>query len=146
MATSAKVMRMGLGEAMRRLLDVEIRFRHGLTTNELTIERNMLLEALNRVEIQLGFDCNEDGVPDSVDIFRESSETSCCRIVDLPGVTPTQSGPRAVAASAAATVSSSRLDPVKAPKVVKTHVAPAAAPTTGFFNKMFTPENGKKKK
>lgn len=83
---SSKEVRMGLGEAMRRLLDVEIRYRHGGATRELARERDLLLQALNRVEIQLGFDCNQDGVPDTVEIFQQSAETSCCRITDLPGV------------------------------------------------------------
>lgn len=86
-ATSKEV-RMGLGEAMRRLLDVEIRYRHGGATAELARERDLLLQALNRVEIQLGFDCNRDGVPDTVEIFQQAAETSCCRITDLPGVRP----------------------------------------------------------
>lgn len=85
---NSKEVRMGLGEAMRRLLDVEIRYRHGGATAELAKERDLLLQALNRVEIQLGFDCNRDGVPDTVEIFQESAATSCCRIVDLPGVKP----------------------------------------------------------
>jgi hypothetical protein len=79
---------MGLGEAMRRLLDVEIRFRHGQASAELARERDLLLQALNRVEIQLGFDCNRDGVPDTVEIFQQAAETSCCRITDLPGIRP----------------------------------------------------------
>jgi len=71
---------------MRRLLDVEIRFRHGVATTELAEERDMLLTALNKVEIQLGFDCSTEStsedLSDSIDLFRESSETSCCRLVD----------------------------------------------------------------
>ena len=76
-----KQMRMGLGEAVRRLLDVEIRYRNGARTEELTTERNLLLDALNRVEIDLGFDCNEDGMPDTVEIFQKAAATSCCRIM-----------------------------------------------------------------
>jgi hypothetical protein len=87
-STLSKEVRMGLGEAMRRLLDVEIRYRHGQASAELARERDLLLQALNRVEIQLGFDCNRDGVPDTVEIFQQAAETSCCRITDLPGVRP----------------------------------------------------------
>ena len=76
-----KQMKMGLGEAVRRLLEVEIRFRQGGRTEELTSERTMLLDALNRVEIDLGFDCNEDGMPDTVEIFQKAAATSCCRIM-----------------------------------------------------------------
>jgi len=119
---------MGLGEALRRLLDVEIRFRHGLASPELKSERDMLLVALNRVEIQLGFDCDNDGAPDTVDIFRETSETSCCRIIDLPNVRPIQ---RLEVASSRAE------DPpkkVEAPAVVPAVVKPAGP---GFFGKIF---------
>lgn len=140
MSAEPKLVRVGLGEAMRRLLDVEIRFRHGLTTPELTRERDMLLEALNRVEIQLGFDCDNDGAPDTVEIFRESSETSCCRIIDLPNVKPKAARPKAAPAIPAVPkeVSSSRIEEAPAP-------APAP-PSTGFFNRMFTPaDKGKKK-
>lgn len=146
MSTAQKLLRVGLGEAMRRLLDVEIRFRHGLTTPELSRERDMLLEALNRVEIELGFDCNDDGVPDSVEIFRESSETSCCRIIDLPNVRKSASKKepviKAKAPEPVKVVSSSRIeDPPKKPEVQAE--APPAPPAAGFFNRMFTPPKKK---
>jgi hypothetical protein len=42
----------------------------------------MIVEALNQHDaLNLGFDCNMDGVPDSVEIFAKSAETSCCRLV-----------------------------------------------------------------
>lgn len=90
---TSKEVRMGLGEALRRLLDIEIRYRHGGSTEGLARERNLLLQALNRVEIQLGFDCNRDGVPDTVEIFQQAAETSCCRITDLSGVAPAPDAP-----------------------------------------------------
>lgn len=76
-----KQIKMGLGEAVRRLLDLEIQYRQGRRTEELTAERLLVLEALNRVELDLGFDCNDDGVPDTVEIFKKSASTSCCRIM-----------------------------------------------------------------
>jgi hypothetical protein len=137
-SAAPKLLKMGLGEAMRRLLDVEIRFRHGLASAELAVERDMLLEALNRVEIQLGFDCDEDGMPDTVEIFRESSETSCCRIIDLPGVTPRQGAARPVV------MSSSRIkEPVVTPPSLPE--TPPVPSGTGFFNRMFPADKGKKK-
>ena len=120
---------MGLGEALRRLLDVEIRFRHGLASPELQSERDMLLVALNRVEIQLGFDCDNDGAPDTVDIFRETSETSCCRIIDLPNVRPVER----------LEVASSRAP--EAPPVKK--VPEKQGP--GFFGKIFAAKPEEKK-
>jgi len=122
---------MGLGEALRRLLDVEIRFRHGLASPELKSERDMLLVALNRVEIQLGFDCDNDGASDTVDIFRETSETSCCRIIDLPNVRPVQTRLE-VAPSRAE-------DP---PKPLPIPVKPAGP---GFFSKIFAGKPEEKK-
>jgi len=76
-------MKMGLGTAIRRLLQVEKQHNAGRRSEEIVAERNLLLEALNRVELDLGWDCDEDGVPDTVEIFKKSANTSCCRI--LPG-------------------------------------------------------------
>ncbi|NBP25428.1 MAG: hypothetical protein EBU81_12955 [Proteobacteria bacterium] len=78
-----KYLHMGLGEAVRRLLDVEIQYRHGQRGEALVRERDLILSALNRVELQLGFDCNSDGVPDTVEIFQQAAETSCCRITSF---------------------------------------------------------------
>jgi hypothetical protein len=116
---------------MRRLLDIEIRVRNGITTPEVIIERDMLLEALNRVEIKLGFDCDSDGLPDTVDLFRETSETSCCRIIDLPGVKPAKPQP---VKKLPLEVSSSRLEAEPA--------VPASG--AGFFSRMFNPADAKK--
>jgi hypothetical protein len=33
----------------------------------------------------LGFDCNADAVPDTVEIFQQSAKTSCCRILPMDG-------------------------------------------------------------
>lgn len=113
---------------MRRLLDVEIRFRHGVATAELAQERDMLLAALNKVKIQLGFDCsiesasNEDGLSDSIDLFRESSETSCCRLVEHSG------------GSSRAETSSSRYEEPKKETSVP-----------GVFGKIFSGVSGVKK-
>tara|TARA_X000000950_G_scaffold288778_1_gene407326 strand:- start:1755 stop:2072 length:318 start_codon:yes stop_codon:yes gene_type:complete len=83
--TVEKQLKMGLGEAVRRLFDLEVRFRQGRRTEELTTERLLILEALNRVEIDLGFDCDDDGVPDTVEIFKKTASTSCCRILPSGG-------------------------------------------------------------
>lgn len=83
MAINEKTMKMGLGTAIRRLLDVEKKFQAGLRSAEISAERNLLLTALDNLELDIGWDCNEDGVPDTVEIFKKSASTSCCRI--LPG-------------------------------------------------------------
>ena len=83
--TIEKQLKMGLGEAVRRLFELEVRYRNGTRTESLTTERLLLLEALNRVEIDLGFDCDDDGVPDTVEIFKKTASTSCCRIIPAGG-------------------------------------------------------------
>ena len=75
--------RMGLGEAVRRLIHVEWMFRSGAGTlpEQLLSEREMILEALNVIPVEVGFDCNADGIPDTIDIFARSAATSCCRLM-----------------------------------------------------------------
>jgi len=74
---------MGLGEALLRLLQVEQGASFGVGDREtLLAERGLILEALNQqYQLNLGFDCNMDGVPDTVEIFMQSAKTSCCRIL-----------------------------------------------------------------
>jgi hypothetical protein len=81
---------MGLGSAIRRFMDIEFQMRLGGSgrDEETKLEREMLLQALDAVPLDLGFDCNVDGVPDTVEIFRQSAATSCCRIVPGGGGPP----------------------------------------------------------
>lgn len=80
-----KYVHMGLGDAIRRLLEVEIAVRYGIGNHSENLkERDMLLHALNHIPLSLGFDCNQDGTPDTVEIFREAASSSCCRLVSLP--------------------------------------------------------------
>lgn len=77
-----KAMKMGLGEAVKRLMRVELLLQTGLApSDQMKAERQMILEALNTHQLSLGFDCDNDGVPDTVEIFKQAAETSCCRIV-----------------------------------------------------------------
>jgi len=78
-----KAMQMGLGEAIQRLMRVEVLLQQGLARvpESSRSERQLILDALNTMKLDLGFDCNDDEVPDSVDIFKMSAETSCCRIL-----------------------------------------------------------------
>jgi len=75
--------RMGVGEAIKRLLTVEFRYRQGTAAlpEAMIQERDMIISALNQFELNLGFDCNSDGVPDTVEIFEQSAMTSCCRLL-----------------------------------------------------------------
>ena len=74
---------MGLGEALLRLIRVDQESSIGLGDREtLLSERELIIEALNQqYQLNLGFDCNMDGVPDTVEIFMQSAKTSCCRIL-----------------------------------------------------------------
>ncbi len=87
--THFQPVKMGLGEAIQRLVQVEWRFRTGTgaVPEDLLGERVMLLEALNTIPVDVGFDCNGDGVPDTVEIFEQAVSTSCCRLMP-PGAKP----------------------------------------------------------
>ena len=81
--TTSKQIRVGLGDALQRLLAVERRIMNGLSTVEPAdlAQRQLILDALNLTQLDLGFDCDNDGVPDTVDIFEQAASTSCCRVV-----------------------------------------------------------------
>jgi hypothetical protein len=78
-----KALQMGLGEAIQRLMRVEVLLQQGLARvpESSKAERQLILDALNTSKLDLGFDCDDDGVPETVEIFKKSAETSCCRIV-----------------------------------------------------------------
>lgn len=78
-----KKMKMGVGEAILRLIHVELTYSNGFAKvpENLRQERDMIVSSLNQLELNLGFDCNEDGMPDTVDIFKQTVETSCCRLL-----------------------------------------------------------------
>jgi len=76
------VVKMGLGEAMLRLNQLQTLISSGVSKKEQKEEYAMIMEALNHIQIDIGFDCNGDGIPDTVDIFQASASTSCCRLVD----------------------------------------------------------------
>lgn len=81
--THQKVMQMGLGEAINRLVRVNtmLSARVAAIPEDTLAEREMIIEALNQFQLDLSFDCNSDGVPDTVEIFERSAATSCCRIL-----------------------------------------------------------------
>lgn len=78
---------MGIGDAILRLVHVERMYADGVDPGEVLVaERNMIVEALNQqYQLDLGFDCNLDGVPDTIEIFMQSAQTSCCRILPMDG-------------------------------------------------------------
>ena len=85
-----KVLRVGLGEAVSRLIKLEQLRSNRLhpTPNEAIKEREMLYLALNEIKIDLGFDCNNDGIPDSFEIFEASAKSSCCRLIQTENNEP----------------------------------------------------------
>ena len=76
-------MQMGLGEAIQRLNLLHSKKGRGVATNDEKTEHVLILEALNQTKLDLGFDCNSDGIPDTIEIFAQSAQTSCCRIIDV---------------------------------------------------------------
>jgi hypothetical protein len=79
-----KAVKMGLGDAIQRLMKVEHLYSSGVSKvpEEMLQERKLIVEALNnQFELNLGFDCNDDDVPDTVAIFQQTAQTSCCRIL-----------------------------------------------------------------
>jgi hypothetical protein len=85
-----KILRIGLGEAVSRLMSLELSRSNRLHPfpEEAIKEREMLYLALNEIKIDLGFDCDGDGLPDSVEIFEQSAKSSCCRIVQSKDSNP----------------------------------------------------------
>ncbi len=83
MTSQKQIVRLGLGEAIQRLLAVEFAYRTGVgkLPEKLLEERDLLLEAMNHVRIQIAFDCQGDGIPDTVEIFHQTADTSCCRLL-----------------------------------------------------------------
>jgi hypothetical protein len=80
---SDKIIKLGLGEAVQRLIRVEVAHAMGLRIRaEAMAEADMLRETLNQYDLEIAFDCNADGgVPDTVEIYQQAAETSCCRLV-----------------------------------------------------------------
>lgn len=96
-------MQVGLGEAIERHNDLHKRMSCGIATDQERAEYKLLSSALNEIKLDLGFDCDGDGIPDSIEIFHATASTSCCRFVPQ-GVKTTK------------TKSSSRATPTKTKK------------------------------
>ena len=76
-------MQVGLGEAMKRLNLLHVKVRNRIATEEEKSEHDLLMEALDNIKIDLGFDCDGDDIPDTIEIFTKTAKTSCCRLVEL---------------------------------------------------------------
>ena len=64
-------MQVGLGEAILRQNKLQTLISSGLATQEQKDEYKLLADALNEIKLDLGFDCNDDGVPDNTEIQQE---------------------------------------------------------------------------
>lgn len=78
-----KQMQVGLGEAIRRVNYLHSKSSRGILKGDEVGELNLLMNALDNIKIDLGFDCDGDGIPDSIEIFTATAKTSCCRLLDL---------------------------------------------------------------
>ena len=74
-------MTVGLGEAIVRHNSLYRRIGSGIGTLEEKSEYDLLSNALNEIKLDLGFDCNDDGIPDTIEIFHQTAATSCCRFI-----------------------------------------------------------------
>ena len=70
---------LGLGEAIQRLVRVEMMHSAGFggIPEELLKEAKLISEALNQ-QFQLDL-----GVPDTIEIFMQTAQPSCCRILPM---------------------------------------------------------------
>lgn len=76
-------MQVGLGEAIKRVNNLHSKATRRLASAEEKEELSLLTNALDNIKIDLGFDCDGDGIPDSIEIFTATAKTSCCRLIDL---------------------------------------------------------------
>lgn len=89
--SNRKEMKLGLGEAIKRINRLHVRVSSGLSSPSEKEELTLLMEALNEIEIDLGFDCNDDGVADTIEIFAQTAKTSCCRLTPTKGKSSSRS-------------------------------------------------------
>ena len=83
-----KQMQVGLGEAVKRVNNLHTRIANRTASKVEKEEHDLLMNALDNIKIDLGFDCDGDGVPDSIEIFTATASTSCCRLVDINETKP----------------------------------------------------------
>ena len=83
-----KQMQVGLGEAIKRVNHLSSKKSRGIMSKDETEEHSLLMQALDNIKIDLGFDCDGDGIPDTIEVFAKTAKTSCCRLVDLDAPKP----------------------------------------------------------
>jgi hypothetical protein len=81
MSNSSHEVTMGLGEALSRMMQVELNRRSRIApAGESMREFQMIIDALNVHQLTFNVDCNEDAGAPGIDVFKRSAQTSCCRI------------------------------------------------------------------
>lgn len=79
-------LQIGLGEAIRRLVTLDARYRQGHITQTERAERELLFEGLNAIPVPLQASCREgedfnlNGVPDTVEFFNLMAASNCCTL------------------------------------------------------------------
>ena len=83
--TKEQYVKVGVGEAVSRLIHLNHMLGAGVADVPARYidERNMLVDALNHIKLDLAFDVDGDGVPDTIDIFRHAAHTGEARIIHL---------------------------------------------------------------
>lgn len=78
-----KKITMGLGDAMRRLSQLDRDYHRGIQDKRALRERDLLADALNQYPVNVLMDCvtdeDENGIPDDIEIFAKSAVDDCCR-------------------------------------------------------------------
>lgn len=78
---SEQQLTMGLGEALSRMMRVEMNRRARLSQPEESLkEFQMIVEALNVHQLTFTLQCDSDPGASGIDVFQKSAKTSCCRI------------------------------------------------------------------
>ncbi len=76
-----KHLKIGLGDALNRMLNVELDRRNRMASpSESISEVAMIVQALNVHQINLDLSCDSDPQVEGVGVFQKSVQTSCCRI------------------------------------------------------------------
>ena len=78
-----RYVRLGLGEAVQRLIQVEVAAALGIRVMpEAMVEAELLRKTLDQYDLEVAWDCDGDGAPDTVEIYEQAATTSCCRLVE----------------------------------------------------------------
>ena len=91
-----KIRKLKMGDAIQRLNMLHGKIINGMACAKDRNEHGMILQGLNNFEIEVGFDCDSDGIPDTIDIFRQNVEDEgCCDLISTSSRTKkTSSGRR----------------------------------------------------